>query len=194
MKLLALFSTLAIVCACGKRTTSLKAEDLICGPYPISKDSPYILPYPPGESYKVNQGNCSGDSHRGSGRYAYDFDMGYGEIITAARSGKVIKVVEQYADGNGCPNENYILIRHSDGTMAQYAHLTQKGSLVDVGNNVAQGEQIGRVGNTGCSTDYHLHFNVFRDESLSTGMAVSFKNINSSEPRLQANQSYQALP
>ncbi|MGD8496068.1 MAG: hypothetical protein PVF05_07725, partial [Gemmatimonadales bacterium] len=31
-----------------------------CGPFDDWSSSPYVLPYPPGSAYVVNQGNCSG--------------------------------------------------------------------------------------------------------------------------------------
>jgi murein DD-endopeptidase MepM/ murein hydrolase activator NlpD len=63
----------------------------------------------------------------------------------------------------GCAN--YILIRHADGTLANYAHLQKNGGLVKAGQHVRAGEQIGWSGNTGFSTGPHLHFCVFKTRS-----------------------------
>ncbi len=49
-----------------------------------------------------------------------------------------------------------VRIRHEDGTDALYAHLSAK--YVKEGQRVAQGDVIGREGQTGSATGEHLHF------------------------------------
>jgi murein DD-endopeptidase MepM/ murein hydrolase activator NlpD len=64
-----------------------------------------------------------------------------------SRSGKLVK-------GWG----RYVAVRHPDGTLAIYAHLTEGStSHVTVGSTVAAGEQIALSGNTGGSERHHLH-------------------------------------
>ncbi len=57
---------------------------------------------------------------------------------------------------------NELVMEHSDGTYAAYAHLKHKSSFVKVGDKVKQGQVIGLSGNTGWSSEPHLHFSVFR--------------------------------
>ena len=55
---------------------------------------------------------------------------------------------------------NYVILDLGDGRYAFYAHL-QPGSLrVKVGDKVRRGQTIGLVGNSGNSTEPHLHFHV----------------------------------
>lgn len=55
---------------------------------------------------------------------------------------------------------NYVIIDIGDGRYAFYAHL-QPGSLrVAVGDRVRRGDVVGLVGNSGNSTEPHLHFHV----------------------------------
>ena len=53
-----------------------------------------------------------------------------------------------------------MFIRHEDDTYAVYFHLKQWGALVQEGQRVKRGEQIGYLGNTGNSSGPHVHFGV----------------------------------
>ena len=52
----------------------------------------------------------------------------------------------------------HIVIDHGNGYQTLYAHLNS--IYVNVGDNVAQGQQIGEMGNTGNATGPHLHFEI----------------------------------
>ncbi|WP_268894928.1 M23 family metallopeptidase [Steroidobacter agaridevorans] len=94
-------------------------------------------------------------------RYAIDVPMPIGTDILAIRAGVVIGVIENYVDGDNTPgHENWVFVRHEDNTVAAYAHLTNMGAVVEVGESVAQGALIGWSGHTGNSTEPHLHFDV----------------------------------
>ena len=70
--------------------------------------------------------------------------------VFASDGGTVISA--SYANGYG----NCIDIKHNDGWITRYAHLSYIG--VSVGQKVYQGQYIGNVGSTGNSTGPHLHF------------------------------------
>jgi murein DD-endopeptidase MepM/ murein hydrolase activator NlpD len=166
------------------------------GPYPNQATSLYVLPYDVGETFVVGQGNCGSSSHAAGtlALYAYDFLMPIGTTIIAARSGQVILVEERFTDGNRMPGqENYINIRHSDGTLAGYVHLTQNGALVSVGDMVTQGDVIGLSGDTGSSTQPHLHFHVQQASGLPT-IPITFRNTRAHPQGLLQGQSYLADP
>lgn len=62
----------------------------------------------------------------------------------------------------GCTIGNYLHLRHSDGSIGIYFHMQSSaaGPAIEVakGDRVARGQLLGHVGNTGNSTDPHLHF------------------------------------
>lgn len=164
------------------------------GPFPEKSASPYALPYRPGEAYVVGQGNCTQESHSEDQEFAYDFDMPLGTIVVAARSGVVLDLVERFADGTRVPGEeNYVLVEHADGTVGGYYHLTTEGASVEAGDRVEQGQPIARSGDSGDSTEPHLHFEVLECRDCRT-LPVNFRNTRAHDRGLAEGESYEALP
>lgn len=58
-------------------------------------------------------------------------------------------------------------LRHADGWGTSYFHMIEQ-PPVSAGQNVAQGQQIGRVGNTGNSSAPHLHYQQWADTPSNT--------------------------
>ena len=85
-----------------------------------------------------------------------DIDGDVGDPVTAVRSGVVI--VAGYADECGGLQ---VRIDHGGGLLTWYRHL----SAIDVGvgDAVAAGSLLGKVGATGCAIGSHLHFGVSLD-------------------------------
>jgi murein DD-endopeptidase MepM/ murein hydrolase activator NlpD len=82
--------------------------------------------------------------------YAIDIAAEEGTPVVAAAAGTV--VAAEWADRHG----NLVAIDHGGGLITRYTHLLDY--QVAVGDQVDQGQQIGRVGSTGESTGPHLHF------------------------------------
>ncbi len=75
-----------------------------------------------------------------------------GSPIWAADGGEIVWAGYTPSYGNS------VRIQHADNTMTVYAHLSK--ILVSVGDVVHQGQEIGKMGNTGMSYGSHLHFEV----------------------------------
>ena len=86
-----------------------------------------------------------------------DLGAGCGANIYAATYGTVTMAIYGYNGGYG----NMIEITHADGTATRYGHIQDGGILVSYGQQVAIGENIAKVGNTGYSFGCHLHFETF---------------------------------
>lgn len=131
-------------------------------------DFVYQLPFESGKTFHLTQGYNGKSTHQGIN--ALDFTMPEGEHILAARGGKVVKIKED--SNRGCPSRrcleygNFIRILHSDGTMAEYYHLQKGGALVNPGDQIEQGQLIGKAGETGYASGPHLHFLVFKTDGL----------------------------
>lgn len=75
---------------------------------------------------------------------------------------------------------NHVTIRSDDGVYGLVAHL-QRGSVeVTVGERVTAGQQIGRCGNSGNSSEPHVHAQLMDRESLwvAQGIPMEFSEIS----------------
>ncbi len=112
--------------------------------------------------------NFGYDGWRGGMHYGIDISSAGigGTNIYAAQSGKVIKAINACShnypknDRHPCGGGygNYIIIDHGGGMSTLYAHCASLN--VTTGQFVNKGDVIGKVGTTGWSTGYHLHFEV----------------------------------
>lgn len=89
------------------------------------------------------------------GYNAVDLAASAGTPIRAAAAGEVI--ASKSGGWNGGYG-NYVVIKHRNGVQTLYAHTSR--NAVAAGTQVAAGDTIGYVGNTGRSTGSHLHFEV----------------------------------
>lgn len=81
-----------------------------------------------------------------------DIANSIGTPVLAASDGVVISAGPYAGYGN------MVKLRHADGTVTLYGHLSSWS--VEVGQRVWAGDQIAKMGNTGNSTGPHLHFEV----------------------------------
>ena len=82
-----------------------------------------------------------------------DIANSVGTPIIAVQSGRVT-----FAGWNDGGYGYLVEITHDDGSRSLYAH--QSRILVQVGEEVSQGQQVGQMGSTGRSTGPHLHFEI----------------------------------
>lgn len=69
---------------------------------------------------------------------------------------------------------NHVLLDLGDGTYAAYAHA-QRGSLqVKPGDRVRAGQRLGRVGNSGNTTEPHLHFHLMDGPDPDSARGIPF--------------------
>lgn len=105
----------------------------------------------PRDSFQTDNGAMSSSLHP-----SIDIGASEGTPIGAYKSGKVTQ--NGWVDGYGWTIE----VTHSDGTVSAYHHMMEQ-SPVAVGTEVKQGEQIGKVGQTGNSKGAHLDLTITRD-------------------------------
>ncbi|WP_098746418.1 M23 family metallopeptidase [Paenibacillus sp. EZ-K15] len=106
----------------------------------------------------------------------------FGEEILAGARGKVVGIENNIMDNEpvGMTNEtepvgNYVIIDHGNSEYSLYAHLKQGSVCVKEGAEVEAGDLIGLCGNSGNSTEAHLHFQVSDHPDL---FRVNTKSLN----------------
>jgi len=144
-----------------------------------------------------------------SQRYAYDFiimnDEGksfvgdntslqsyycYDKNIIAPADGTVVKVSNNHRDSRVTGAKvycdtwdirgNFIIIKHAEKEFSVLAHLIPGSITVRVGDKVQQGQVVAKCGNSGNTSEPHLHFQLQSGESFfaSAGLPISFVNVN----------------
>ena len=76
-----------------------------------------------------------------------------GEPVRAAAAGEVVYAGDQVPEFG-----NLVLVKHADGWVTAYAHLSR--ADVKMRQTVTQGQQIGTVGSSGGVAEPQLHFEV----------------------------------
>lgn len=69
---------------------------------------------------------------------------------------------------------NHVILDLGDGTYAAYAHVRRGSLLVKAGDTVRAGQEIGRVGNSGNSSEPHLHLQLMDGPDLDAARGVPF--------------------
>jgi len=157
---------------------------------------PYRLPYRTDEALPVAQGYNGSFSHKGTEAYALDWNMPEGTPVLAARGGVVAFLCETSSEGGASQDfaskANTLYIIHDDGTTGTYVHFRKDGVVPGLGQRVETGDVIGYSGNTGWSTQPHLHFQVAElvDELTLQTVPVRFDTAEGENLELVQGQAY----
>lgn len=136
----------------------------------------YRLPLPKSrQHFLLVQGIGGRFSHSGDQTWAFDWSMAMHTPVPAARAGVVVEVRAEPED-RALPltlrHANFVRIRHEDGTVGVYAHIDS--SVIRPGAKVRPGDIIASSGNTGYSTQPHLHFHV---EKNNRSIPIAFLDV-----------------
>lgn len=116
--------------------------------------------------------------------------LAFGQQIVAVADGVISRTrdgMPEQTPPNGPPNPtvemaagNYIMEDIGGGHYAFYAHLQPGSLLVSDGQHVVRGQVIALLGNTGNSTEPHLHFHVANanDPLMSEGVPYVFDSFS----------------
>ena len=126
-------------------------------------------------------------THGGNGGCLKDYHA-FGPPVFAPAGGVVLVAVDHYRDypypGEGWIDwrvrdirGNHVMLQHDEGTFSLIAHLRQGSCCVRRNQRVEAGQQIGECGNSGHSTEPHIHIQA-QDRSnfyLALGLPIQFE-------------------
>ncbi|SIQ66728.1 Peptidase family M23 [Haladaptatus litoreus] len=138
-------------------------------------------------------------THDGDGDSADDYFC-YGEPMLAPADGIVVETKDGHRDspyfrGMLDPFQrdirgNYVTIQHAEDEYSVLAHLAEGSVAVEEGERVEQGQQIGRCGHSGNSTEPHLHFQLQDQQDFfsSAGLPITFSNLEIEDDETGADE------
>lgn len=115
-----------------------------------------------------------GTSHRSEGAAVQDYFC-WDEPILAPADGEVVSVVDSLPDQKigrtdaSNPAGNHVVLKVAEKEYAFLAHMRQGSIEVAAGDKVSRGDELGRCGNSGNTSEPHLHFHLQTTPELSTG-------------------------
>lgn len=126
---------------------------------------------------------ADGKSHTGDGTRNQDY-LAYDKDIHAVSAGRVVLAVDGVPDNK--PGEmnpmmatgNTVVIEHGPGLYSMSAHFIPGTLKVKVGQKVRAGQVLGRCGNSGNSSEPHLHFQLQDGASMTSfGIEPVFSGV-----------------
>jgi hypothetical protein len=125
-----------------------------------------------------------GRTHVGDGSSPEQYYC-YGEPILAPADGVVVATHDGHRDGPRAGGwldlrqrnilGNWVTVEHADGEYSVLAHLQCGSVAVAEGDDVKRGQQVGRCGHSGNSTEPHLHFHVQDRPNFYLGMGLPIR-------------------
>ncbi|MCS5734176.1 M23 family metallopeptidase [Herbiconiux sp. CPCC 203386] len=125
------------------------------------------------------QSTFSGDPTDNADYFTYD------QPVLAVGDGEVAAVVDDLPDAEPHVLQedlplndyggNHVVLKLSEGVYAFYAHLKPGSTTVEVGDRVELGDEIARTGNSGNTTESHLHFHVMDGVAPLTSTNLPFE-------------------
>ncbi len=121
--------------------------------------------------------NESGKTRKGESQANEDY-FAFGREVLAPADGEVTDVITGVRDNvPGSMNSfsalgNAVLIQHGKYEISVLAHLKQNSMAVKVGDKVKRGQVIGLCGNSGNSSEPHLHFHVQNTPIIQDGTSI----------------------
>jgi len=119
-----------------------------------------------------------GKSHRGEGKKNTDYYC-YGKELLAPAPGTVVMLIDGVPDNTpGSMNHfmatgNCVMIQHAANEFSVIAHLQPHSAKVKLGDKVQTGQVLGLCGNSGNSSEPHLHFHIQDSQVFQDGLGVT---------------------
>ena len=112
----------------------------------------------------------------------------YNQEIIAPADGTIVKVTDGLKDNvpgemdANNPAGNYVIIEHENNEYSLLAHFKQSSIQVKEGDIVKEGQCIGLCGNSGNSSEPHLHFQVMDSAEFISAKSIRIRFADGIEP------------
>jgi murein DD-endopeptidase MepM/ murein hydrolase activator NlpD len=161
----------------------------------------HVVDEPQRRAFDLVVADQDGKTHRGDGQKNEDY-LAWGREIIAPADGIVVEAINGVRDnepGHMNPYSavgNAVCIEHAKNEVALLAHL-QRGSVrPKAGDRVKRGDVLGLCGNSGNSSEPHLHFHLMNTPLMQdgTGIKVFFQRITvTREGKSQEREDYSPI-
>jgi hypothetical protein len=129
--------------------------------------------------------DAAGKSFRNSGEKSDDYYCFAAKLI-APCDGQIVLAVDGVKDNKpgemnpDFPLGNTVILKTNNNEFLYFCHFKQHSIVVTEGQRVKQGQELGRCGNSGRSSEPHLHFHIQNAENMSAARGVKcyFGNIS----------------
>jgi murein DD-endopeptidase MepM/ murein hydrolase activator NlpD len=128
--------------------------------------------------------DAQGKSHKNDGKKNDDY-YAFGKELIAPCDGEVVTVIDGIEDN--IPGEmnpiylpgNTVVIKTANNEFLFFAHFKQNSIKVKQGQKVKKGDVLGLCGNSGNSSEAHLHFHIQNIANMvnATGAKCFFEKI-----------------
>lgn len=80
------------------------------------------------------------------------------------------------------PLGNYVMIKHNEDEYSMIGHLKKNSIEVNIGDEISKNHVIGRCGNSGNSSEPHIHFQISNKPNLNLGQSLKINFENRESP------------
>lgn len=125
-----------------------------------------------------------GATHKGDGKALTDYWC-YGQKVLAPAAGTIVWMRDSLADNTPGQTDrasavgNGVVIDHGNGEYSLLAHMQPKSLRVKVGDRVKPGQWLGLVGNSGNTSEPHIHYHLQNGPKPfdADGLPIPFTNL-----------------
>jgi murein DD-endopeptidase MepM/ murein hydrolase activator NlpD len=130
--------------------------------------------------FDLDQRDEQGNEAKGDGKKNEDH-FAFGQTVIAPADGTVVTVIDAVPDYDPGDREGYVvpgnvvIIDHGEDEFSVLAHFKKGSIVVKPGQKVKLGQKLGLVGNSGNTSDPHIHWHLATKGGLSRGSALPIR-------------------
>jgi hypothetical protein len=166
----------------AKRTYALPASGLwyVANGGPTTKVNGHVGNKQQWYAFDLDQRDEQGKEAKGDGKKNEDH-FAFGQPVIAPADGTVVTVIDAVPDYDPGDREGYVvpgnvvIIDHGDDEFSVLAHFKKGSIVVKQGQKVRLGQKLGQVGNSGNTSDPHIHWHLATKGGLSRGSGLPIR-------------------